>query len=86
MCLALTKKKKTNKYKAKLSSNETRIQDFYTESEINYFSVAVLLISLLPKDQKLRLGINPNGMGFWHLPGQYSNDFSGAANLVQSKK
>ena len=44
--------------KAKLSSNETRIQDFFRETDIDYFSVAVLLISLLPKDQKLRLCID----------------------------
>lgn len=43
---------------AKLASNETRIQDFFREVEIDYFAVAILMISLLPKDQKLRLCID----------------------------
>lgn len=50
--------------KAKLSSNETRIQDFFREVEIDYFSVAVLLISFLPKDQKLRLCIDRTEWNF----------------------
>ena len=44
--------------KVKLASNENRIQDFFRETDIDYFSVAVLLINLLPKDQKLRLCID----------------------------
>lgn len=44
--------------KVKLASNENRIQDFFRETEINYSGVAFLLISLLPKDQKLRLCID----------------------------
>jgi hypothetical protein len=43
---------------AKLSSNEVRIQDFFREVELDYFYVAVLLVSLLPKKGKLRLCID----------------------------
>ena len=43
---------------AKLSSNEVRIQDFFREVEMDYFYVAVLLVSLLPKKGKLRLCID----------------------------
>lgn len=43
---------------AKLASNETRIQDFFRDVQIDYQSVAILLISLLPKNQKLRLCID----------------------------
>jgi hypothetical protein len=44
--------------KAKLSSNEVRIQDFFREVEIDYFFVAALLVSLLPRKGKLRLCID----------------------------
>jgi hypothetical protein len=44
--------------KAKLSSNEVRIQDFFREVEIDYFFVAALLVSLLPSKGKLRLCID----------------------------
>ena len=44
--------------KVKLASNENRIQDFFRETELDYFFVATLLISLLPKDKKLRLCID----------------------------
>lgn len=44
--------------KAKLSSNEVRIQDFFREVELDYFYVAMLLVSLLPKKGKLRLCID----------------------------
>lgn len=43
---------------AKLASNETRIQDFFREVEIDYHCVAALLLSLLPKGKKLRLCID----------------------------
>lgn len=43
---------------AKLASNETRIQDFFREVEIDYYFVAVLLVNLLPKNKKLRLCID----------------------------
>lgn len=43
---------------AKLSSNETRIQDFFREVELNYEQVAILLICLLPPKQKVRLCID----------------------------
>jgi hypothetical protein len=42
----------------KLDSNTTRIQDFYREVELNYGFVAILLISLLPKNKKLRICID----------------------------
>ncbi|MDJ1470309.1 transposase [Xanthocytophaga flava] len=42
----------------KQSSNEVRIQDFFREVEIDYFFVAVLLVSLLPTKGKLRLCID----------------------------
>lgn len=44
--------------KAKLSSNQVRIQDFFREVEIDYFFVAALLVSLLPTKGKLRLCID----------------------------
>jgi hypothetical protein len=44
--------------KAKLSSNEVRIQDFFREVELDYFFVAALLLSLLPSKGKLRLCID----------------------------
>jgi hypothetical protein len=39
----------------KVASNETRIQDFFREAELNYLVLAQLLISLLPAQGKLRL-------------------------------
>ena len=44
--------------KAKIASNENRIQDFFRDVTIDYYAVAVLLISLLPKNRKLRLCID----------------------------
>lgn len=43
---------------AKLSSNEVRIQDFFREVQLDYLSVATLLISLLPAKHKVRLCID----------------------------
>lgn len=40
---------------AKLTSNENRIQDFFREVDIDYTALAILLISLLPREGKLRL-------------------------------
>ena len=40
---------------AKVASNETRIQDFFRETDLNYLVLAQLLISLLPTQGKLRL-------------------------------
>jgi hypothetical protein len=37
---------------------QTRIQDFYREVEIDYDLVAILLLSLLPKNKKLRICID----------------------------
>lgn len=45
-------------YKAKIASNEVRIQDFFRETEIDYMKVATLLLSLLPKKKKLRICID----------------------------
>ena len=42
----------------KVQSNMTRIQDFYREVEMNYDFVAVLLLTLLPKNKKLRISID----------------------------
>ncbi|RZK20076.1 MAG: IS4 family transposase [Hymenobacter sp.] len=40
---------------AKVASNETRIQDFFRETDLNYLVLAQLLLSLLPPQGKLRL-------------------------------
>ena len=40
---------------AKLASNETRIQDFFREVDLDYLALAVLLVGLLPGTGKLRL-------------------------------
>ena len=40
---------------AKLASNETRIQDFFREVDLDYLALAVLLVCLLPGTGKLRL-------------------------------
>jgi hypothetical protein len=50
--------------KVKLASNENRIQDFFREADIDYFAVAILLISLLAKNQKLRLCIDRTEWNF----------------------
>jgi Transposase DDE domain len=42
----------------KVQSNMTRIQDFYREVEIDYDFVAILLLTLLPKNKKLRICID----------------------------
>ncbi|TGE17818.1 hypothetical protein [Hymenobacter elongatus] len=39
----------------KPASNETRIQDFFRETDLNYFLLAHLLLSSLPAQGKLRL-------------------------------
>lgn len=39
----------------KLASNETRIQDFFRQAALDYTALAVLLVSLLPRQAKLRL-------------------------------
>ena len=43
---------------AKVVCNEVRIQDFFREVDLDYTCVAMLLLSLLPKDKKLRLCID----------------------------
>ncbi|MGI4870509.1 MAG: hypothetical protein ACRYFX_04945 [Janthinobacterium lividum] len=44
--------------RAKLASNETRIQDFFREAPLNYALLAHLLLRLLPATGKLRLCID----------------------------
>lgn len=44
--------------KAKLASNEVRIQDFFREVEIDYPLVATLLLGLFPRKKKLRICID----------------------------
>ena len=39
----------------KVASNETRIQDFFRETDLTYLVLAQLLLSLLPTQGKLRL-------------------------------
>ncbi|MGI4742469.1 MAG: hypothetical protein ACRYG7_45510 [Janthinobacterium lividum] len=40
---------------AKVASNETRIQDFFREVDLDYLVLAQLLLSMLPTQGKLRL-------------------------------
>jgi hypothetical protein len=44
--------------KAKLASNEVRIQDFFREAAMDYRQVALLLVCLLPGRQKVRVCID----------------------------
>lgn len=44
--------------RAKVSSNEVRIQDFFREVDLDYVLVSTLLLSLLPKRGKLRICID----------------------------
>ena len=44
--------------KAKLTSNQVRIQDFLRETDLDYHFVSVLLVSLLPAKGKVRLCID----------------------------
>jgi len=39
----------------RVASNETRIQDFFRETDLNYLVLAQLLLTLLPAPGKLRL-------------------------------
>ncbi len=47
--------------RAKLTSNEVRIQDFFREVDLDYSFVAALLASLLPAKGKLRVLTGLNG-------------------------
>lgn len=69
---------------AKPASNETRIQDFFRQVELDYLVLARLLVSLLPAQGKLRLCLDRTdwdfghcqvnsllvtvGRGAWHVP------------------
>jgi hypothetical protein len=44
--------------RAKISSNEVRIQDFFREVDLDYVLVSTLLLSLLPRRGKLRVCID----------------------------
>ncbi len=48
----------------KPASNETRIQDFFRETDLNYLLLAQLLVRLLPAQGKLRLCIDRTGWDF----------------------
>lgn len=50
----------------KVASNETRIQDFFREAELDYFVLAQLLLSLLPRQGKLRLCLDRTEWDFGH--------------------
>ena len=42
----------------KLASNENRIQDFFREVDMDYQCLALLVLALIPKKQKLRICID----------------------------
>lgn len=50
----------------KVASNETRIQDFFRETDLNYLVVAQLLLSLMPTQGKLRLCLDRTEWDFGH--------------------
>lgn len=50
----------------KVASNETRIQDFFREAEVNYSLLAHLLLTLLPATGKLRLCLDRTEWDFGH--------------------
>ena len=49
---------------AKTASNETRIEDFFRETSLNYLALATLLLSFLPKKGKCRLCIDRTEWNF----------------------
>ena len=49
---------------AKTASNETRIEDFFREVDLNYALIATLLLSFLPKKGKYRLCIDRTEWNF----------------------
>lgn len=51
---------------AKLASNQTRIEDFFRETSLDYQQVALLLVTLLPPKGKLRLCIDRTEWDFGH--------------------
>lgn len=66
---------------AKLASNENRIQDFFREVDIDYTALAILLISLLPREGKLRLCLDRTEWDFAgppvrHLSSECTHAFS----------
>ncbi len=48
----------------KIASNETRIQDFFREVEIDFVAVAKLIINILPRNVKLRVCIDRTEWNF----------------------
>lgn len=60
----------------KLASNENRIEDFFREVNLDYLTLAVVLLSLLPRKAKLRICIDrtdrtADAVGFWPNTSQY---------------
>ena len=65
---------------AKISSNQNRIEDFFREVDIDFQSVARLMLALLPRKAKLRLTIdrtdlNASPVAFWQMPSKYFDGF-----------
>ena len=44
--------------KAKISSNQNRIEDFFRQLNLNFQAVAQLMVALVPRKAKLRLTID----------------------------
>ena len=53
----------------KIASNETRIQDFFRQADLNYLVLAQLLLSLLPPQGKLRLCLDRTEWDFGRCQG-----------------
>ena len=65
---------------ANISSNQNRIEDFFREVDIDFQSVARLMLALLPRKAKLRLTIdrtdlNASPVAFWQMPSKYFDGF-----------
>ena len=66
---------------AKISSNQNRIEDFFRDVDIDFQSVARLMLALLPKKNKLRLTIdrtdlNASPVAFREMSSQYFDDIN----------
>ena len=65
---------------AKISSNQNRIEDFFREVDIDFQSVARLMLAVLPRKAKLRLTIdrtdlNASPVALWQMPSKYFDGF-----------
>ena len=49
---------------AKLASNQNRIEDFFREVDMDYFVLAILVVSLLPSKAKLRICLDRTEWNF----------------------